>query len=267
MGDVQKAAAELLLRAEQQVKREKSTSLASLKLRYLRAEEIGLRSWEKEESRAVWATLLLASIALVVSLAVMVIAARTLRPLALLASRARQIAQGDYQQRVESLSSDEIGALGREFNAMAQALDEREQRLIRSERLAAVGKIAAQITHEVRNPLSSIGLNAELLEDELSGIPRAKEAQALVRAIGKEVDRLTDITENYLRFARLPQPRLEREELGEMVRNVMLVRPAAVGSMRGALRSRSCFPEHAPSGVADENQLRQSLPQPGTQRR
>src|SRR5437016_2770220 len=78
-------------------------------------------------------------------------------------------ARGDYKQRVDAASPDEIGALGREFNAMAAALDEREQRLIRSERLAAVGKIAAQITHEVRNPLSSIGLNAEMLEEETEG--------------------------------------------------------------------------------------------------
>ena len=50
------------------------------------------------------------------------------------------------------MTPSQIQNVGREFDAMAGALDEREQRLIRSERLAAVGKIAAQITHEVRNP-------------------------------------------------------------------------------------------------------------------
>ena len=85
-------------------------------------------------------------------------------------------------------SPDEIGALGHEFNAMAAALEEREQQLIRSERLAAVGKIAAQITHEVRNPLSSIGLNAELLEEELDGIGKgAPPAEA--KSIARERDR------------------------------------------------------------------------------
>src|SRR5690606_13667438 len=44
-----------------------------------------------------------------------------------------------------------------------------KQRLIQTERLAAIGRMAAHVTHEVRNPLSSIGLNAELLEDELDG--------------------------------------------------------------------------------------------------
>ena len=150
-----------------------------------------------------------------------------------LAERAKEIARGDYKQRVDESSPDEIGALGREFNAMAAALDEREQRLIRSERLAAVGKIAAQITHEVRNPLSSIGLNAEMLEEEVGALEgrRRPGAQQLARAIVKEVDRLTEITEEYLRFARLPRPKLEREDLRQIVASLLAF-------LRGELEAR-----------------------------
>src|SRR6185295_17199097 len=142
-------------------------------------------------------------------LGVMFLAQRALDPLRRLAAGAKQIARGDYRQRVEVGIPDEIGDLASEFNAMAAALEERELRLIRSERLAAVGKIAAQITHEVRNPLSSIGLNAELLEEELASLPGGAESQKIASAIVKEVDRLAAITEQYLRFARLPRPKLE----------------------------------------------------------
>ncbi len=86
--------------------------------------------------------------------------------------RARQLAGGDYARRTGVTSRDEIGDLAREFDAMADAIEEREQRLIRSERLATVGRMAAQIAHEVRNPLASIGLYAELLGDELPGAGR-----------------------------------------------------------------------------------------------
>ena len=52
-------------------------------------------------------------------------------------------------------------------------------RLIQSERLAAIGRMAAHVTHEVRNPLSSIGLNVELLEEELAQRrPRSQGAAA-----------------------------------------------------------------------------------------
>jgi signal transduction histidine kinase len=239
---------ERLWRQEEAIRKHLSNLSVELKLR---SEQASLRL-EREEDRAVWATLLLAVIAAGVGAAVMWVATRTLMPLRTLADRAKEIARGDYKQRVDASTPDEIGALGREFNAMAAALDEREQRLIRSERLAAVGKIAAQITHEVRNPLSSIGLNAEMLEEETSG-----EAKLLARAIVKEVDRLTEITEEYLRFARLPRPKLEREDLAAIVSSL-------ASFMRPELERRGvCLQERLdpslPPVAADEHQLRQAL--------
>lgn len=85
-----------------------------------------------------------------------------------------------------------------------------KEALLRSERLAAVGRMSAHVTHELRNPLASIALNADLL-DELfaeAGGPEAEEARALCQAIGREADRLTGLTEEYLKFARLPRPEL-----------------------------------------------------------
>jgi signal transduction histidine kinase len=140
-----------------------------------------------------------------------------LRPLRVLRVRARQIAGGDYARRTGVRSRDEIGDLARELDAMADAVEEREHRLIRSERLATVGRMAAQVTHEVRNPLASIGLYAELLGDEAGA---SGEARRLVDSISSEVDRLTEITENYLRFAKLPQPKLEHEDLSALVASV-----------------------------------------------
>jgi HAMP domain-containing protein len=125
---------------------------------------------------------------------------RTLRPLSVLARPRAPAGGGDYSQRTGVTSRDEIGDLAREFDAMAEAIQEREHRLIRSERLATVGRMAAHIAHEVRNPLASIGLNAELLGDEI--VDRGDEARRLVTSIIGEVDRLTEITETYLRFAR-----------------------------------------------------------------
>src|SRR4051812_36925416 len=239
---------ERLWRQEETIRKHLSNLSVELKLR---SEQASLRL-EKEEDRAVWATLLLAVIALGVGVGVMLIATRTLRPLRTLADRAKEIARGDYKQRVDASAPDEIGALGREFNAMAAALDEREQRLIRSERLAAVGKIAAQITHEVRNPLSSIGLNAEMLEEETQG-----EARKLARAIVKEVDRLTEITEEYLRFARLPRPKLEREDLGELMKSLVAFMHQELEG-RGVTVDARLDPS-LPAVAADEHQLRQAL--------
>ena len=90
-------------------------------------------------------------------------------------------------------------------------LKQKQAELLLAERLAAVGRVAAQIAHEVRNPLSSIGLNVEMLEEQIQGAKFATpeeghEAIGLLKAISHEVDRLTEVTEEHLRLARLPSP-------------------------------------------------------------
>jgi signal transduction histidine kinase len=243
---------ERLVGREKAIKRDLTNLSAELRLR---AQQAGLRL-EASENRSIWANLAGAVFAILVCVTVMVIVTLPLRPLRRLAERTQEIARGDYKQRVDASSGDEIGALGREFNAMAAALEERELKLIRSERLATVGKIAAQITHEVRNPLSSIGLNAEMLEEELAGTEESEELRRLARAIVKEVDRLTEITEEYLRFARLPRPRLEREDLGEIASALIsFLRPEL--DRRGVVVEAALEPDL--SVAADEHQLRQAL--------
>jgi two-component system NtrC family sensor kinase len=208
-----------------------------------------------DEETALQFALGLGGAGLLIGIVAFVFILRTLRPLQLLRARARQVAGGDYARRTGVPQHDEIGELVREFDAMAAAIQEREQRLIQSERLATVGRMAAQITHEVRNPLASIGLYAELLGDEIA--EKGPEPRRLVSSIISEVDRLTEITETYLRFARLPQPKLEREDLSAIVRSVLEFSRAelAQAGITLELETGDALPEVG----ADEGQLRQAL--------
>jgi len=206
------------------------------------------------ERRAVDAAMLLTGLGLLLAVAAALLVLRTLWPLRVLREHARQIAGGDYARRTGVRSHDEIGDLAREFNAMAHAIEEREHKLIRSERLATVGRMAAHITHEIRNPLASVGLYLELLSDEIGENP---EAGRLVKSLSNEVDRLSEITETYLRFVRLPKPKLEREDLGALASSVM---EFSRGELSQAhidldLAIASGLPEVA----ADESQIRQAL--------
>jgi signal transduction histidine kinase len=115
--------------------------------------------------------------------------------------------------------------------------------------------MAAHITHEIRNPLASLGLNVELLGDEVG--PDNLEARKLVTSIGKEVDRLSDITETYLRFVRLPKPKLEREDLGAIATSVLEFAGSEL-TLAGITWNIDIEPG-LPEVVADESQLRQAL--------
>jgi len=177
--------------------------------------ELDLRI-EEDHRTSTWVAIVIALAALVLSFVMLWVIQMTLRPIRELRSSARRIAAGDYAERVGIRLADEIGELAEEFNTMARSLEvrdaalrEKQQELLRAERLAVIGKIAAQITHEIRNPLSSIGLNAELLEEEFEALEDPEAARAILASIAKEVDRLKTITEDYLQFARVP-----RSELG-----------------------------------------------------
>jgi signal transduction histidine kinase len=207
------------------------------------------------ERRAVDAALALTGLGLILAVGAALWMLRTLRPLRVLRERTRQIAGGDYAHRTGVRSRDEIGDLAREFDGMAHAIEEREHKLIRSERLATVGRMAAHITHEIRNPLASVGLYVELLADEI-GADKA-EARRLVQAIGNEVDRLSEITETYLRFVRLPKPKLEREDLGAVTASVMEFARGELALAGVALELDVAG--DLPDVAADESQLRQAL--------
>ncbi|MBN1825761.1 MAG: PAS domain-containing protein [Candidatus Eisenbacteria bacterium] len=103
-----------------------------------------------------------------------------------------------------------------------------EEEKLRWERLVAVGSMAAKVAHEIRNPLSSISLNVELLMDQLGGLPDEDRAEAgqLVNSILSEIDRLTNVIEEYLSFGRLPSPSLEPVRVRDFLRSVSdFVRP------------------------------------------
>lgn len=133
------------------------------------------------------------------------------------------------------------------------------QRLIQSERLALIGRMGAQVTHEIRNPLNALGLNAELLEDELNALDPQKQTDGwqLLSSMRKEIDRLTDVTETYLRLARLPTPRLERLSVAEIVDSLLRFVREELSSRHITLVWQPDF--SLPDAMVDENQLRQAL--------
>ncbi|MCG8422749.1 MAG: ATP-binding protein [Proteobacteria bacterium] len=212
---------------------------------------------ESNERRLRVFTIIMGLLAVSVGLLVTIWATMTLRPLHRLRDAARRIAEGEYKSRILEKGPAEVADLAREFNIMGQAIEERERELVRQERLVAVGAMAAMITHEIRNPLSAIGLNTELLEEELGELDGADEMSALCQAITAEVDRLTAITEEYLQFARLPRPKLQVEDVNAIARSLANFQREPL-AMRGV--DLVCqLDDDLPPVRVDHDQLRQAL--------
>ncbi|MEY4577089.1 MAG: hypothetical protein RL701_1792, partial [Pseudomonadota bacterium] len=226
--------------------------------------EVTSRRVAAQEDQAVLTLMALAGVALLVGIVVTWWSQRVLAPLPRLQERVAAVARGEFVEKIGPITHehDEIGRLAQEFERMVKALGAREEslrdaqaRLLQTERLAAIGRMAAHVSHEVRNPLSSIGLNVELLEEELrTANPETRELLAAVR---REIDRLGGVTEEYLRVARLPNPHLLPEHLNDVVRGaVQLLR---LELKAASVRVQLELDEDLPLVAMDEAQMRQVL--------
>lgn len=103
--------------------------------------------------------------------------------------------------------------------------DVREERMarIRLERLAQLGTLLAGFAHEVRNPLSTIGLNLQLVLEEFAeaDTPRGKRTKKRIATVQTEVKRLQAILEEFLGFARAPEPKLRPIDLNAKVQEIV----------------------------------------------
>jgi signal transduction histidine kinase len=98
-----------------------------------------------------------------------------------------------------------------------------EAQLIRSEKLAALGQLAAGIAHEIRNPLTSINILIHSLRERL---PSDNVQQEDLKVIEEEIHRMNEIVDQFLRFAKPAPPFLEKTEVLSMIEEILqLLRP------------------------------------------
>jgi len=112
--------------------------------------------------------------------------------------------------------TDEIGALARSLVESHRRLREETERRRQSERLAALGRVATSLAHEIRNPAAAIRMHAELL-----AMRDGEERRDSIVLIREEVDRITDLVNQWLFVARAAPPKTERHELVPLVRRVL----------------------------------------------
>ena len=208
------------------------------------------------------------------------------RPVKELKAGTQAMAAGNLDHRLEVRSADELGELAASFNKMAADLSRARQELtgwartledrveqktselqqahshlVRSEKMAALGKLAATIAHEVNNPLAGILTYARLCLKQLDSpeVTPEKRAEVLeqLRIIERESRRCGEIMRNLLSFARQAPPRREPAELNALVeRTLALVRHEL--ELRG-IELTTRLADGLPPVACDANQIQQVL--------
>jgi signal transduction histidine kinase len=132
---------------------------------------------------------------------------RFTRPVKYLSVAAQRVATGDFEVRVPTDRRDEMGALSSAFNDMTARLGhlrELESKLHQVEKAAVVGRLAAAIAHEIRNPLNYINLTLDHLRSSFAPQDPAKREtfERLATQLKSEVQRINRHITDFLKYSR-----------------------------------------------------------------
>ena len=172
------------------------------------------------------------------------------RPVLELDAMAMRVAEGERNIEIAATTRDEIGHLTSTFNRMAAALQEREgdlnrlnrelegkvtertellakkslelietqQELLRSEKLAAIGSLAAGVAHEINNPAAIIRGNVEIL---MMDLPASHSGREEAEEILKQTERISMITQNMLTFAREQSFKFDNVQINDLLADIL----------------------------------------------
>ncbi|MEQ1907383.1 MAG: HAMP domain-containing sensor histidine kinase [Vicinamibacterales bacterium] len=132
------------------------------------------------------------------SLLVFLVSTTFTRPLARLVSGVRALEEGDYNYPLDARGGDEVAEVTAAFNRMRQQLQATQRRLLETERMATIGRMANTISHDLRHPLTAIQAYAEFLSE-----PGLTEAQRkdFFQEIRIAVNHMTDEINQLLGFS------------------------------------------------------------------
>ncbi|HXM39548.1 MAG TPA: HAMP domain-containing sensor histidine kinase [Gemmatimonadales bacterium] len=173
-----------------------------------------------------------------------------LRPLARVMATADAVADGDLGSRAPDAETRDFATLAERLNRMTDRLLDAQSQLVRSEKLASIGRLAAGVAHEVGNPLGAIGTYVEVLR-------RRGVDPEVTAGIGRELERVDRIVRSLLDYARPQEDPLEQVDAARIAGGAFeLLR--AQGAFRGIHAELDIAPD-VPQVLGRAHVLEQAL--------
>ena len=188
-----------------------------------------------------------------------ILAKRITGPLQKLVEGTVRISKGDFTQTISVTSRDEIGDLARSFNEMTRDLletrrrmEDANRRLIQAEKLASIGRISASIAHEIRNPLTSVKLNIQKLQQS----ERLDEEEKEHLGISQEgIGQIEKFIKELLNFTRVADLNQERFSMVQIIEESLKLMRNSFQEKKIVLEKR--FAADLPAVVVDGDKVRQ----------
>ena len=173
-----------------------------------------------------------------------------LRPLARVMDTADAVADGDLEARAPDADTRDFATLAERLNRMTDRLLDAQSQLVRAEKLASIGRLAAGVAHEVGNPLGAIGTYVEVLRRR-GGDPE------VMAGLTRELERVDRIVRSLLDYARPQEDPLVPVDPDKIVRAAFeLLR--AQGAFRN-VRADTDVGMHVPEVMGRAHILEQTL--------
>jgi signal transduction histidine kinase len=146
-------------------------------------------------------------------------------PLAKISRSTKIMSTGNLDHRIDIQSKNEFGRLAQSINKMARSLSEIQNRLIQSERLAAVGELTSYVAHNIRNPLAGIRYAAQVSLDDLEERDYKGIKEALEDII-TAADKLGNWVQHLLSYIRPLKLNLIKGDVQQIIQNsVSMLKP------------------------------------------
>lgn len=226
-----------------------------------------IAQWQRESLLTMWIIIIFYVAFLIIGLGSVyaghgLLSKNVINPIKELAAATTEFSEGMFGKRVHTNSKTEIGLLYQSFNKMAEKIQEHHEllrkfneemekkvrertielqeaneqlqrtqsALIRAEKIATTGEIATAVTHEIKTPLNSLAINIQMLLRDIKDKCGTDECRfyELANLIQYEVKRINNILDNFVGFAKFPEPKFVLNDMNQIVKEVaMFISPAA----------------------------------------